>query len=163
MNYPASISQIVSPNVAVFSSRHTAANYYHAKTGLALPAFDPLRPFQPWMESRPKPADFLTEDSGFVYNVIGKDEKGFWRMESDQVPYMQACVPNMDEDWVPAPEGLIPLRKLGAATDGLEVLVSSPFGVGVADSAHLDQIGLYEVPPDVLAQINAGKYVPPGE
>jgi len=150
-----------------FATREQAATAYQNAHGKPLPPFDPERPYQPFMETRPKPGD--SDEAGYEYNFIAPDSSGYWRMETAGVPWIEAIVPNMpgpnDPPVKPGSVYNIPLRELTVASDApnsLEVLGSSPFGPEITTTALLEYHGLLSVPPDVLAEIQAGKYVPPG-
>lgn len=170
--YPASLMLFIEPGVQVFATREAASAGYTAKTGKPLPAYDPERPVQLWMETRPTPSGELSGEAGYQYNFIAPDSEGYYRMDPPEgVPYALACVPNIQEAGLPGAGlttvqmQLFPIRKLGVSSDGsYEVLASSPFGVEIVTVNQVlnGETGMLNVPPDVLAAIQAETYLPPG-
>ncbi len=166
VKYPAALSLFVSSYIKVFNTRREAADAFKAATGKELPPYDPVRAYQPWMDTRPKPPGKFAASAGYQYNIVGKGRDGFFRVEINGVPWCEASVPNISPDLGVSADfaNEFPIRRLAmiAETGGFEVVATSIFGCQVVDTSHLNETGQLMVPDDILAQVNNGTYVPPG-
>jgi hypothetical protein len=162
MNYPASLSNFIAPNIKVFSSREQ----YEKIMKLPCPAWNPNDEVQMWVDVGPAPTGFSLEH-GHLYNVLGRGPDGYFRVEQAGVPWKIATRVNIPPSQGPG-GGIpilayqdFPMRELRPIpeTGGFEVIASSPWGVEVVDSAHLDVIGMLQAPQDVIDALPAGTVI----